>query len=146
MRSTEESGIEEVRRQFEAWRAAPRARRIPDSLWTAASSLVGRYSSSRICRELRLNPSRFKLACESGRAKRHVRSKAVARAEGGMFLEMPAGVGQPRWIRTDAEPGQWRLTLESGRGVLTVVALGDDAAAEEIFRALVGMMTNRVSR
>ena len=139
-------GIEEVRREFEAWREAPRARRIPKSLWAAASSLVGRYSSSRICRELRLNPSRFKLACESEAAKSNGPSEGVSRAEGGVFLEMPAGVGQSMWTRTDAEPGQWRLTLENGHGVLTVVALGDGAAAEEICRALVGMMTNRVSR
>ena len=59
MRSTRPD-LERVLAEFDAWRARPRGRLIPDRLWTAAVGLLDRYSASRICRQLRLNPTRFK--------------------------------------------------------------------------------------
>lgn len=61
MRSTRPD-LERVLAEFDAWRARPRGRLIPDRLWTAAVGLLDRYSVSRICRQLRLNPTRFKQA------------------------------------------------------------------------------------
>ena len=59
MRSTRPD-LDSVLAEFNAWRAKPRGRRIPDRLWTAALELRDRYASSTICRHLRLNPARFK--------------------------------------------------------------------------------------
>jgi hypothetical protein len=61
MRSTRPD-LERVLAEFDAWRARPRGRLIPDRLWTAAVGLLDRYSASRICRQLRLNPTRFQQA------------------------------------------------------------------------------------
>lgn len=63
MRSTRPD-LDSVLAEFDAWRAKPRRRRIPDRLWTAALELLDRYASSTICRHLRLNPARFKQARE----------------------------------------------------------------------------------
>lgn len=52
--------LESVLAEFEGWRAKPRGRLIPPKLWRAAVALLDRYSSSTICRHLRLNPARFK--------------------------------------------------------------------------------------
>ena len=60
MRSSKRSDLDGVRSQFEAWRARPHSRAIPDHLWRTAVRLLDRYRSSAICRRLGLNPSRFK--------------------------------------------------------------------------------------
>jgi len=57
--------LEDVVEQFEAWRAKPRGRLIPDRLWKAALGLLGRYSSSTICGHLRFNSVRFKQVQEA---------------------------------------------------------------------------------
>jgi hypothetical protein len=64
MRSTRPD-LERVLAEFDAWRAKPRGRLIPDRLWKAAVGLLDGYSSSLICRQLRLNPTRFKQAREA---------------------------------------------------------------------------------
>ncbi len=61
MRSTRPD-LDRVLTEFDAWRAKPRGRLIPDRLWKAAVGLLDGYSSSLICRQLRLNPTRFKQA------------------------------------------------------------------------------------
>ncbi len=60
MRSSRRSELDDVWAQFEAWRAGPRSRAIPDHLWRAALRLLERYRSSTICRRLGLNASSFK--------------------------------------------------------------------------------------
>ena len=57
--------LEEVVRQFEAWRAKPHGRLIPEELWKAALGLLDRYAPSTICRHLRLNAGRFKQVREA---------------------------------------------------------------------------------
>ena len=52
--------LEEVVKQFKAWRSKPHARLIPEELWNAALGLLDRYSPSTICVHLRLNARRFK--------------------------------------------------------------------------------------
>jgi hypothetical protein len=70
--------LEAVLAEFRKWRARRRGRApIPSKLWDAAVDLVGRYSSTAVCRSLRLNQGRFKVACEErgivsdGRGRRH---------------------------------------------------------------------------
>jgi len=63
MRS-KKTDLESVLAEFEGWRAKPRGRLIPDKLWRGAVGLLDRYSSSVICRHLRLNPARFKQILE----------------------------------------------------------------------------------
>jgi hypothetical protein len=58
--------LEGVLGEFEKWRARRRGRSaIPEKLLCAAVDLVDRYSSTTICRRLRLNPGRFKEAREA---------------------------------------------------------------------------------
>ena len=52
--------LQDVMAQFEAWRANPGGRLIPDRLWKSALRLLERYAPSTICRHLRVNPARFK--------------------------------------------------------------------------------------
>jgi len=48
--------IKQVKAQFEAWRKRRSGREpIPDTLWSAANSLLEKYPISQICRELRVN-------------------------------------------------------------------------------------------
>jgi hypothetical protein len=55
------SSLEEVRRQFEAWRNQPhRGRRIPEELWEAAARLCLRYSVLKVSRALRLGYNELK--------------------------------------------------------------------------------------
>jgi hypothetical protein len=77
--------LDGVLAEFDAWRATPCGRLIPDRLWTAALDLLDRYSSSTICRHLRLNPTRFKQV-------REVR-------------DMAAGAGRPSRKRRGVGPG-----------------------------------------
>ncbi len=144
--------LEEVLEQFEAWRAKPHGRRIPDELWKAAVSLLDRYSPSTICSHLRLNATRFKRVREAGSAKP---SGALTRGRGGQaegqsvrqgrrtalgqittlatgrngFIELPPlGVGRammsPPMVREfEQVPTGCRLTLESAYGTLSVVTL-----------------------
>src|SRR3970282_149700 len=64
MRSTRPD-LERVLAEFDAWRAKPRGRLIPDRLWKAAVGLLDGYSSSLTCRQLRLNPTRFQQGPEA---------------------------------------------------------------------------------
>lgn len=57
--------LEDVVRQFEAWRAKPHGRLIPEELWRAALGLLDRYAPSTICRHLRVGPARFKQVREA---------------------------------------------------------------------------------
>lgn len=57
--------LEDVVRQFEAWRAKPHGRLIPEELWKAALGLLDRYAPSTICRHLRMSPARLKQVREA---------------------------------------------------------------------------------
>jgi hypothetical protein len=87
-------------------------RGIPNDLWDAAITLLGRYTASAICRALGLNPARFKQM----RERRGVSvSGRVPRRESG-------------WMTPSAERTHGatacRLTLESTAGTLSVVTAG----------------------
>ena len=60
--------LEDVVKQFEAWRAKPHGRLIPEELWKAALGLLDHYAPSTICSHLRVNPARFKQVRKSGGA------------------------------------------------------------------------------
>ena len=79
--------LEDVVKQFEAWRAKPHGRLIPEELWKAALGLLDRYAPSTICSHLRVNAARFKQVRESGgavvgekRFKGHGRTGATGRS------------------------------------------------------------------
>ena len=58
---TTEPTIEDVTRQFEAWRKTCRLHEpIPAELWKAAASLYGTYPPYKIARKLRLNYTKLK--------------------------------------------------------------------------------------
>ena len=142
--------LEDVVRRFEAWRAKPHGRLIPEELWKAALRLLDRYSPSTICRHLRLNAGRFKQVREAHgavvgetRPMRRVRPGALGRARHRStareqvfrlaesrngFVEFPplgVAVGGSTMAPTlrDVErgPAGCRLTLQSPAGTLTVV-------------------------
>jgi hypothetical protein len=77
--------------KFEGWRVRREGRAIPDDLWDAAITLLGRHTASGICRALGLNPSRFKQKRESqglrGRVTRRRTADAVGRPGGSGFIE-----------------------------------------------------------
>jgi hypothetical protein len=104
MRSTRRD-LEDVVAKFEGWRARRQGRAIPDELWGAAIRLLDRHTAGAICRALGLNPARFKQMREargvSGGATRRRAAAAVARSEGGGFVELahPGSRSSPGWLR-----------------------------------------------
>lgn len=159
--------LEAVLGEFEKWRARRRGRSaIPKKLWHAAVDLVGRYSSTTICRRLRLNPGRFKEAREArgvapgerGVRRRRGRSwrgrrfsvaprrVALVRAP-KTFVELPApsaaggvGVFPPSLVMPRTRAGI-RLTLESATGTLTVsTATADSVLAEAVCQFVRGAL------
>jgi len=155
--------IERVVSEFEGWRARREGRAIPADLWNAAVGLLDRYSAATICRRLRLNQSRFKEEREArgrafvgrrhgrGGARRGVQEAQLARrlataAAAGPFVELPAlGValssGPPPRQRAEGSwgPTGCRLTIESGRGTVTLVtAMHEAALADAVCRFVLG--------
>lgn len=58
--------MEEVQRQFDAWRETRKRRSpIPALLWEAAVGLAGQYSAHRIARTLRLNHTELRKRIDS---------------------------------------------------------------------------------
>lgn len=145
--------IERVAGEFERWRARREGRVIPAGLWKTAVELLDRYSSTVICRRLRLNQSRFKDEREArgreivrrrGGAARAAQELGLARRSAtaspgvGRFVQLPAlGVA----VASGPRPGHaaemssgsagCRLTIESGRGTLTLVTAAHDAALSD---------------
>lgn len=60
MRSNGRPDLDDVRKQFEAWRRRSPQPPFPLELWRAACELLDRHSAHTICETLRLNESRFK--------------------------------------------------------------------------------------
>jgi hypothetical protein len=151
MRSTRRD-LDGVVVKFEGWRAKRQGRAIPDELWEAAIRLLDGYTASAICRALGLNPARFKQMREArgvsvgGRATRRRAADAVARREGGGFVELAPprlvlGVGMaPSAERTHGASG-CRLTLESTAGTLSVVTAAPGAGlVEAVCRFVLGAL------
>jgi len=171
MRS-KKTDLEEVLEQFEAWRAKPHGRLIPDELWKGAVSLLDRHSPSTVCSRLRLNATRFKRVREASSAK--VKG-ALARRRGGQaegrsvwqgrrttsgqiatlvagrnaFLKLPPlGVGRgmmsPTLREFEQAPTGCRLTLESAFGTLSVVTSrsSEDGLVEAVCRFALGALAD----
>jgi len=150
--------LEAVLAQFERWRARRQGRApIPRKLWDAAVDLVSRYSSTTVCRRLRLNQGRFKAACEergvvsAGRGRRRaggtgrrswgsgLRHRPVRRsiglpAECKTFVELPSpfdatgtGVLPPAAAVMLRSGAGIRLRLESAAGDLTLSVARPDS-------------------
>jgi hypothetical protein len=90
--------------EFEGWRAKPHGRLIPEKLWRGALELLDGYSSSTICRHLRLNPARFKQIREAQGVSRDERRARRRRGRGGV-LGRALGAG----LRLRTAPHQVRL-------------------------------------
>jgi hypothetical protein len=138
--------------KFEGWRVRREGRAIPDDLWDAAITLLGRYTASAICRALGLNPARFKQVREargvsvSGRVSRRRAANFPARREGGGFVEVApprlalGGGMAPSAERTHGARG-CRLTLESTAGTLSVVTAGPGPGlVEAVCRFVLGAL------
>jgi len=156
------SSLERVVAGFEKWRETRRERRIPEPLWDAALDLLGEYSASTICRELGLNPSRFKQIGDARKRvprnrqlgqrgiERAVARRAVARRPSGStghdgFVELPSLMGLAVGGGATASPtvdvarqgrSGCRLTLESAAGTLslTTVATPDSGWIDAVCR------------
>jgi hypothetical protein len=152
MRSTRRD-LDGVVAKFEGWRARRQGRAMPDELWDAAIRLLDMYTASAICRALGLNPARFKQMREArgvsvgGRvARRRAADKAVARREGGGFVELSpprlalGGGMAPSAERMHGATG-CRLTLESAAGTLSVVtAAAGSGLVEAVCRLVLGAL------
>lgn len=60
MRTKRKPDLDDVRKQFEAWRRRRPQPPFPPELWQAACGLLDRHTAHTICETLRLNESRFK--------------------------------------------------------------------------------------
>ncbi|MGH9320456.1 MAG: hypothetical protein ACRD21_13375 [Vicinamibacteria bacterium] len=166
------AGLEDVLGQFEAWRAKPHGRLIPDELWNAALGLLDRYRPSRICSHLRLNAGRFRQIREargvvvgdtdamgrgrSGAARRGRRRCSAAEQVFALapsrdaFVELPqfgvgfgGGIMAARPRDVERVPAGCRLTLESGTGTLTVVTANHEhSLVEAVCRFALGALTD----
>ena len=59
--SSELTTLEEVKAQFDHWRAThSKNKRMPHTLWEAASLLIKQYDYREIAAELHLNPNRLR--------------------------------------------------------------------------------------
>lgn len=160
MRSTRPD-LERVLAEFAAWRAKPRRRRIPDRLWTAAVGLLDRYSASLICRQLRLNSTRFQQARDArGGVARPRRpagrrtgapDRVMPRTRGRVFAELPplavAGAGGIMPAPMSDAPRRaaaCRLIVESAGGTLTVVtAMPPPGLVDAVCRVVLGALADR---
>ena len=79
--------LEGVQQRFVQWRTTHKARsRIPDSLWTAAVKMVGRYGLHRTARALGIEYYSLKKRVEQQSAAAQRRRKSGAAAT---FVELP---------------------------------------------------------
>jgi len=60
MRTKRKPDLDDVQKQFEAWRRRRPPPPFPPELWQAACGLLDRHTAHTICETLRLNESRFK--------------------------------------------------------------------------------------
>lgn len=59
--SSEPATLEEVKAKFDQWRTTPsKNKRMPHTLWEAASHLIKQYDYRQIAAELNLNPNRLR--------------------------------------------------------------------------------------
>ena len=76
--------LEDVQRQFQAWRQQRvKGQRIPDALWQAACALYPRYSIYQISRTLRLDHMDLKARVGVGEKRRSKRKQEP------QFIELP---------------------------------------------------------
>ena len=93
MRSNGRPDLDDVRKQFEAWRRRSPQPPFPLELWRAACELLDRYSAHTICETLRLNESRFKqMRAAVGRKVNGTRRGGARRGEGAKRRETPVFV------------------------------------------------------
>jgi hypothetical protein len=116
--------LEGIRRRFERWRRAHRARsRLPEGLWAASVQAALAYGIHRVSRALRLDYYALKKRAEqqsavvvplraktgkAGKGARAVKAVKAGRAAGTTFLELPAAM--------PAGGCQYTLELEDADG------------------------------
>lgn len=108
MRSNGRPDLDDVRKQFEAWRRRSPQPPFPLELWRAACELLDRHSAHTICETLRLNESRFKqMRVAVGRKAanapvRGTRRRVGAKKRDPVFVDLGV-VGALPDVRTPAE-------------------------------------------
>lgn len=116
--------LDEVRKQFEDWRAANKPRcRLPSQLWESAANLAKHYSIQKISKELRLNRASLK---------KHVEKAAIPPAEKEShplsFVELSfppcAGSGPECLVEMENRHGERMRIFFAGEKTLDLVSLG----------------------
>lgn len=113
------AGLERTRRRFEQWRQTRKTRtRIPDSLWSAAVKMAGRYGICRTAKALRLHYYTLKERVE----KQAVATDGLETESRTAFFELsvPSGAGS----------AQCTLEMENASGAKMRVHLRDVATPD----------------
>ncbi len=124
--------LSDLKTQLDSWRGSHRQRaRIPDHFYTAAVSLLDRYSVSTICRETRLRPASLRKRLAPIRA-----TTPAPLAPPTPFLQLTAADLAPR--PADAADRHARLLFERADGSrLTIhVPSADRAHLESLCSSL----------
>jgi hypothetical protein len=99
------AGLERTRRRFEQWRQTRKTRtRIPESLWSAAVKMAGRYGIFRTAKALRLHYYTLKERVE----KQAVASDGLEMENQNTFFELAVPSG--------ANSAQCTLEMENASG------------------------------
>ena len=114
-----ESPLEELQRQFDAWRSSRQTgRRIPETLWNSATELA---------REIGVNPVVRALHLDYTRLKRRVTGQNVSKTQVSptptrpAFLELAVDAVAPR--------PEWVVEFEGRSGKVTMRLAGQDSVA-----------------
>ena len=110
---TKAPSIEDVTKQFEAWRKTSKLHEpIPAELWKAAASLCATYPTYKIARKLRLNYTKLKEHLPAFKSELPIKKATAA----GAFIELDlASAGkQCQYVieMQDSSGGKMRLQLK----------------------------------
>jgi hypothetical protein len=114
--------LEEVQRQFDAWRKARKRRTsIPALLWKAAVGLAGHYSTHRISKALRLNYAELQKRIDVARAADNAAGSPLVD-----FVEcsIPMTGGPGCLIEMEGRHGDKMRIFLAGQRALDLVSLG----------------------
>jgi len=124
--------LEEVKAEFERWRTERKNSRqtIPQYLWPLVKQLTGRYKSTEIARELRLNHQQFKAHVGNTKIKQTKTAKASSTPH---ELITFAPVNMPMTIQQPA----LTVELKQPDGQTIVLHANSDAAIASIVERLI---------
>ena len=110
---TAEPTIEDVRRQFEAWRKTSKLHEpIPAELWRSAASLCDRYPPYKIARQLRLNYTKLKNHVHALRPELPIKKAPAPAAFVELDFAIPATACQCVIEMQDSKGGKMTIQLK----------------------------------